>query len=66
MAESSPASRAAPSLYFTPCAVCGAEFDQACRDAHTIRMHQPHKARYDSKARADVLAWKSLGAQATG
>lgn len=58
--------RALPELYYEPCLVCGAEFDQWCRDAHGMRKHHPHKARYDQAARADLLAWKNLGARRAG
>lgn len=58
--------RALPELYYEPCLVCGAQFDEACRDKHAYRMQRPHKARYDQAARADLLAWKNLGARKTG
>lgn len=55
----------APNLYFEPCIVCGAEHGERCFDAHGLRM-APHRARVDEKARADLLAWKNLGARKTG
>ena len=58
--------RALPELYHEQCCVCGARYDEWCKDKHTYRRQKPHKARYDQAARADYLAWKNLGARQTG